>query len=76
MSQAPDTDTIVDEIHRTRRQICEKFHGDIAAILADARVRQAAAGRPVWQRKSSDEAPRLGDRRSDSRMSETTPAAG
>lgn len=45
----PDRDAIVDEIHLTRRRIAEKFSGDIAAILDDARKRQEASGRPVWQ---------------------------
>jgi hypothetical protein len=43
-------DTIVEEIHRIREQISDKFGGDIAAISEDARRRQAASGRPIWQR--------------------------
>ena len=42
------TDPILDEIHRTRREISERFGGDLHAILDDARKRQAASGRPVW----------------------------
>jgi len=42
-------DPILDEIHRTRQQIAEKFGGDIKAILADARKRQAASGHTIWQ---------------------------
>ena len=42
-------DSILDEIHRTREQIAEKFGGDITAILEDARKRQAASGRPEWK---------------------------
>jgi len=42
-------DTIIDEIHRVRAQISDKFNGDISAIVADARKRQEAEGRPVWQ---------------------------
>lgn len=49
MTQTHNTDPIIDEIHRTRRQIADKFGGDIAAILDDARKRQAASGRPVWR---------------------------
>ena len=37
-------DTIIDAIHRTRQQMAEKFGGDIAAILEDARKRQEASG--------------------------------
>ena len=49
-------DTTIDEIHRTRQQMADKFGGDIAAILEDARKRQAASGRPVWQGPSSNKA--------------------
>jgi len=51
-----DRDTVIDEIHRTRERIAEKFDGDIAAILEDARNRQAASGRPVWQGPPSNKA--------------------
>lgn len=47
--KSPERDAIVDEIHLTRRRIAEKFGGDITAILDDARKRQEASGRPVWQ---------------------------
>ena len=49
-------DTIIDEIHRTRERMAEKFGGDIAAILEDARKRQEASGRAVWQGPSSNKA--------------------
>ncbi len=52
-------DTIIDEIHRTRRQMADKFGGDIAAILEDARKRQAASGRAVWQGPTSNQATHL-----------------
>ena len=42
-------DPVMDEIHRTREQIADKFGGDIARILEDARTRQAASGRAVWR---------------------------
>jgi hypothetical protein len=45
-------DDVIEEIHQTRARIAEKFGGDIAAIVEDARQRQAASGRPLWQRKS------------------------
>jgi hypothetical protein len=47
-------DTTIEEIHRTRREMADKFGGDIAAILEDARKRQAASDRPVWRRRSSN----------------------
>ncbi len=43
----PQTESILDEIHCTRRGISERFHGDIAAIAEDAVRRQAASGRPL-----------------------------
>lgn len=46
------TDPVIDEIHRTRREISDRFGGDLHAILADARQRQAASGRPVWSPES------------------------
>ncbi|MEX2141384.1 MAG: hypothetical protein WD894_19110 [Pirellulales bacterium] len=55
MTLVPDNDTIIDEIHHTRRQIYDKFHGDITAILDDARKRQAASGRPLWRGSNSSE---------------------
>lgn len=50
MIQKLTTDSVIDEIHQTRREISERFNGDIAAIAEDAARRQAASGRPVWQR--------------------------
>jgi hypothetical protein len=50
-------DTILEEIHRTRQQMAEMFAGDIAAILEDARKRQEASGRAMWQGPSSNQAP-------------------
>ena len=49
-------DTTIDEIHRIRQQMADKFGGNIAAILEDARKRQAASGRSVWQGSSSNKA--------------------
>ena len=46
------TDTVIEEIHQTRRATSDRFHGDIAAIAADAAARQAASGRPVWKPKA------------------------
>lgn len=48
-TQIIDVDTTIDEIHRTRERLAEKFGGDIKAILEDARQRQAASGRPIWR---------------------------
>jgi len=55
MIQKLKSDSVIDEIHQTRREISERFHGDIAAIAEDAARRQAASGRPVWQRKDDEQ---------------------
>ena len=52
--ETTNRDTILDEIHRTRQRMAEKFGGDIAAILEDARKRQADSGRTVWLGPSSN----------------------
>lgn len=49
-------DPIIEEIHRTRERMAEKFGGDIAAIVEDARKRQEASGRAVWQGPASNKA--------------------
>jgi hypothetical protein len=56
IQKTTNRDPVIDEIHRTRRQMAEKFGGDIAAILEDARKRQAASGRAVWLGPSSNKA--------------------
>jgi hypothetical protein len=58
-----NSDTTIEEIHRTRQRMADKFGGDIAAILEDARKRQAASGRPAWRGPSSNKGMHLtGDR--------------
>ena len=59
-------DTVIEEIHRTRRQIAEKFGGDIAAMIEDARKRQAASGRPIWQGSAAKKATRASGESDDS----------
>jgi hypothetical protein len=54
MIQKSKTDTIIAEIHRTRRQISERFDGDIDAIAEDAARRLAESGRPIWQPKTTN----------------------
>ena len=49
-----DVDSTIEEIHRTRERLAEKFGGDIKAILEDARRRQAASGRPTWSGLSAN----------------------
>jgi len=43
------TESPIEEIHRIRREISDRFGGDIAAIAEDAARRQAASDRPVWK---------------------------
>ena len=71
-----DRDTIIEEIHRTRRRMAEKFGGDLAAILEDARKRQAASGRPVWQGPSSNKAMQPSGESGVSPVDDSSPAAG
>lgn len=54
-TQIVDVDTTIDEIHQTRERLAAKFGGDIKAILEDARRRQEASGRPVWQPKHDEQ---------------------
>ena len=49
------TDSVIAEIHRTRREIFERFNGDVAAIAEDSARRQASSGRPVWQPNDSEQ---------------------
>ena len=56
MIQKSKTDSVIDEIHRTRREISERFNGDIDAIAEDAARRLAKSGRPLWQPKPTNKA--------------------
>lgn len=48
------TESPIEEIHRTRREISARFNGDITAIAEDAARRQAASNRPIWQPKTTN----------------------
>ena len=69
-------DPVIEEIHRTRRQMADKFGGDIAAILDDARKRQVAGGRPLWQGSAPDQAIRPGGESDRSEADDSASAAG
>jgi hypothetical protein len=45
------SDSVIDEIHRTREEISERFNGNINAIAEDAAHRQAASTCLVWKPK-------------------------
>jgi hypothetical protein len=49
MIQKPKTDPVVDEIHAVRREISDRFGGDVHAIAADANARMLASGCPIWK---------------------------
>lgn len=55
MTRKP-TESPIDEIHRIRREISDRFGGDLVAIAEDAARRQAASNRPVWRPKTTNEA--------------------
>jgi hypothetical protein len=48
------TESTIEEIHRIRREISDRFGGDIDAIAEDAARRQAVSGRPVWRPDSTN----------------------
>lgn len=54
MIQKLKTDFVIEEIHRTRREISERSDGNIIAVAGDAARRQAASGRRVWQGKDAE----------------------
>jgi hypothetical protein len=67
MRKKNEGDATIAEIHRTRERMAEKFGGNIAAILEDARKRQAASGRPIWQGPASNKGTRTGGDRGQGR---------
>lgn len=48
-------DSTIEEIHKIRREISDRFGGDVFAIAADAARRQAASNRPVWKPRSNEQ---------------------
>jgi hypothetical protein len=49
-----NNDHTIDEIHQVRREISERFGGDLFAIAEDAARRQRASNRPVWKPKHAE----------------------
>jgi hypothetical protein len=43
------SDSVIEEIHRTRERISDRFGGSVAAIAEDAARRQAASNRLMWK---------------------------
>ena len=75
MTQESTTESPIDEIHRIRREISDRFGGDISAIAEDAAQRQAASGRPVWQPKLTKKSMHPSGGSTVSENSENSPAA-
>ncbi len=46
-SMTNDKDATIQELHRIRREIAEKFRGDLHAINADARARIEKSGQMI-----------------------------
>jgi len=55
MIQKSTIETPIEEIHRIRREISDRFGGDIDAIAADAERRAQTSGRPIWQGKTTNQ---------------------
>jgi hypothetical protein len=54
MIQKLTTDPIIEEIHRVRREMSDRFGGDFVAMLDDARHRQELSRRPIWKPKHDE----------------------
>ncbi len=61
MIQKSETDPIIDEIHTVRREISDRFGGDVRAIAADANARMLASGCPIWQPEGNIPMQPIGD---------------
>lgn len=73
MIQKPKTDPVIEEIHSVRREISDRFGGDIHAIAADANARMAASGCPVWKPSDNNRMHRSGVCTSSKVESQTSP---
>lgn len=76
MIQKPLTDTIIEEIHRTRREMADKFGGDFRLMLDDARRRQAESGRPIWRTNRTNKTVHPSGGSAVSGIEASTPATG
>jgi hypothetical protein len=75
MIQKSKAETPIEEIHRIRREISDRFGGDIAAIAADAARRARESGRRMWQPKATNQAMQRRGGGDVSENGESTPAA-
>ena len=46
-------DTTIADLHRIRREMAARFHGDLVALSADAQSRAEASGRQIIRRPKS-----------------------
>jgi hypothetical protein len=72
MIQKPKSETPIEEIHRIRREISDRFGGDIAA---DAARRARESGRPMWHPKTTNHPIQRSGGGDVSSEGESTPAA-
>lgn len=56
MIRKPKIESEIEEIHRIRREISDRFGGDTVAIANDAARRMLESDRPVWQPKTTNQA--------------------
>jgi hypothetical protein len=50
-------ETVLQELHRIREEISDRFRGNIPAIADDAEKRLANSGRPIWKPRQDAPAP-------------------
>ncbi len=48
-------DTTIADLHRIRRELAARFHGDLIALSADAQSRAEASGRQILRRPKSSQ---------------------
>ena len=54
MIHQPKAESIIEQLHRIRREISDSFGGDISAIAKDAAERLVSSGRPTWKPKPDE----------------------
>ena len=69
-------DTTIDDIHKVRREISDRFCGDVFAIAEDAARRQLNSNRPLWCPKPTNKPMQPSGGSAASELDTTTPAAG
>jgi hypothetical protein len=69
-------DTTIDEIHEIRREISDRFGGDVFAIARDAARRQLESNRPIWHPKPTNKPLQPSGGSDVSNIDNSSPAAG